>query len=139
MRIKPVPANPGACGAFLEDLGEVLGASWSHFGISRSWSLLGVVLGWSREVSVGESKSHGAQARSTFRGRIRTAPRGEADLQKETFLQQCSTYADILFLPREYHTSSTFYGREAKKNEYYGSAVVKKEVNNTLLRATGTL
>ena len=89
-----------------------------------------------KEVPV-EPESYGAQARSTFRGRIRTAPRGEADLQKETFLQQCSTYADILFLPREYHTSSTFYGREAKINEYYGSAVVKKEVNNTLLRATG--
>ena len=33
--VKPVPANPGACGAFLEELGEVLGASWSHVGTSR--------------------------------------------------------------------------------------------------------
>ena len=56
-----------------------------------------------------------------------TAPTGEAVLPKDAFLRHYDASLGMEF-PR---------GRQ-KQTDYFGSAVMKKEVNNTLLRAIST-
>ena len=91
-----------------------------------------------REVPVGGPESHGAQARSPFQGRNGTAPTGEAASRKETFLRPYAAYAKFMFLPKEQYTWNEIPPRAAKLFDYFGSAVVSRGVNRTLLRATST-
>ena len=85
-----------------------------------------------------QGESHGAEARSPFQGRNGTAPTGEAVSRKDTFLRPYAAFAKVMFLPGDEYTWKEIPPRAANKFDYFGSAVVSRGVNRTLLRATGT-
>ena len=75
---------------------------------------------------MGGPESHGAQARSPFRGRNGTAPTGETVSRKEAFLRPYAAYAKVAFLLKDWYTRNEIPTRAATIFDYFGSAVMSR-------------